>query len=36
MFRYFENLVDPYCDYPETNTIDITAVRMNTLRNGLA
>ncbi|MGR3761237.1 ABC transporter ATP-binding protein [Roseobacteraceae bacterium NS-SX3] len=20
MFRYFENLVDPYCDYPETNT----------------
>ncbi len=19
MFRYFENLVDPYCDYPETN-----------------
>lgn len=20
MFRYFENLVDPYCDYPETDT----------------
>ena len=19
MFRFFENLVDPYCDYPETN-----------------
>ena len=20
MFKFFENLVDPYCDYPETDT----------------
>ena len=20
MFRFFENLIDPYCDYPETDT----------------
>ena len=20
MFRFFENFVDPFCDYPQTNT----------------